>query len=154
MNIIYMEDTGSALYKIRELEEYEGHIIYNSDRFEDLKYWMEVKPGASKIGAIIVDLIFEDPPKKEDVECLNLTTPYNRKEHPSLGLHVIKYYLLKKFPHFEKRIILCSAYLEHFGKMPEYKADMKKLQTIDKNSPSLNSDLIHMLKRIETKYGH
>ena len=153
MNIIYIEDSGSALYKIDELEEYEGHVVYNSEYLADIGYWLEEKPGASKFGALIFDLVFDNPLRVKGLESLDLSVPYEPSKHPYPSLHVIKHYVLRKFPRFKGKIILCSAFFDTLEEDPEIKKDLENYELLNKKSPSLNRDLINALRRMEGRRG-
>jgi hypothetical protein len=148
MNIAYLENNGSALYKIAYLEEYAGHKVWHSDDFRDMLSWLVFDPRAEAFGAFLFDLKVSS----ETLAKIRTKEPYNEEKHYSPSLFFINHYLLINYPNLKNRIILCSAYFDAFTRRG---CDLSNYICIDKNEPDIVQQLLNTLSKLEEDYnGH
>ena len=146
MKILYLEDSGSAMYKVDYLKEIQGHEVWVTNDYRDVMSWLEFEPGEQQFDAIIFDLVMLD----ETLPYEFIDEQYNKSVHKLPSLFFIRYYVLKKFPHIRDKIILCSSF---FDSLDNYTAeiwdDIGKLKRIDKRAQFLIEKLTSMLKDME-----
>jgi len=146
MKILYLEDSGSAMYLADYIKDTFKHDVWCTSDFRDVMSWLEFDPGADQFGAIMFDLVISD----ETLLPINPAEPFDADRHKLPSLYFIQHYIKKHFSQLESKIILCSAYFDTVDEYPsEILEEIKNYHRLDKRSPHVIEELTRLLLQME-----
>jgi len=140
------EDNGSSLIATEIGKNYENWDVYCSYNWLDIRSWVELDPGAKTFDAFVFDLFVPT----YGLPILN-GQAYDVDRDGSPSLYYINNFFVEQFSELKNRIIICSAFFEHFmeKKKEHLYADYIKISKYDENYPNNLIDKINELANLK-----